>query len=173
MKYTTLATSLTMASLALAQRLSDLPLCATRCLDDAIKQVSTCSTTDLGCICQKFGAIQGAAAGCVIGACGRDVALTQVLPITQQLCAKTAPGSSGANTRNSQPGHSGSVAPQPTTPSGTPGTTPAASVSATSTDLSTSAVSTATSSPMSTAGAAMVGPAGGLAMLVAGGLALL
>lgn len=69
------------ASLALAQSLSDLPSCAIPCLNDAIKQTSTCATTDLACICKKFDKIQGAAAGCILGACGKDVALgNYVLP---------------------------------------------------------------------------------------------
>ncbi|KAG5930953.1 hypothetical protein E4U53_002038 [Claviceps sorghi] len=191
MKYTTLA-SLAAAS-ALAQHLSQLPSCATDCLNGAVKQASTCSTSDLPCICRKFDAIQGAAASCVLGACGTDVALRmsprpnmapppshpdkastdRVLPATRQLCAGTPPGGYNAPVR--QPGNSVSVLPQPVTQPGRPrtsvtsvtslATTPAATVSPTRT--------ASTSSPVSTAGAAVVAPVGGLAVLVAGGLALL
>lgn len=75
MKYLTLA-SLALATLAASQSLADLPQCAIKCLDDAVKQSSSCSTTDIACICKSFDAIQGAAAGCVISACGQDVALS-------------------------------------------------------------------------------------------------
>ncbi|KAG5971215.1 hypothetical protein E4U55_001292 [Claviceps digitariae] len=178
MKYTTTTTTLAylaVISLSHAQSLADLPSCATACLDDAVSKVTSCSTKDLPCICKKFEAIQGVAASCVLGACGNDVALNKVLPVTQQLCAKTGPGSSSSG-GNPKPATSGSVLPQPVTPSGSPGTTmtsvattSAATVSSTS---SSSTVSTG-SSPTSTAGAAVVGPMGGLAMLVAGGIALL
>ncbi|KAG6017676.1 hypothetical protein E4U54_005326 [Claviceps lovelessii] len=173
MKYTTL-TCLSMTRLVLAQSLSDLPSCATGCLDGAVRQVSTCATSDLVCICKTFDAIQGAAAGCVLGACGKEVALNKVLPVTQQMCAKTSPGSSGGNAPIPRPGNSASVFPQPVTPSATPSpvmtttsfaTTPEATISPTST--------VSTGSPLSTAGAAVVGPVGRLAMLIAGGLALL
>ncbi|KAG5988920.1 hypothetical protein E4U43_004610 [Claviceps pusilla] len=176
MKYTTL-TCLSMTWLVLAQSLSDLPSCATGCLDGAVRQVSTCATSDLVCVCKKFDAIQGAAASCVLGACGKEVALNKVLPVTLQLCAKTSPGSSSGNAPFPQPGNSASVFPQPVTSSATPSpvmtttsfaTTPDATISPTS---PTSTVSTG--SPISTAGAAVVGPVGRLAMLIAGGLALL
>lgn len=78
MKYTTL-TCLSMTRLVLAQSLSDLPSCATGCLDGAVRQVSTCATSDLVCICKTFDAIQGAAAGCVLGACGKEVALSMYM----------------------------------------------------------------------------------------------
>ncbi|KAG6026488.1 hypothetical protein E4U19_002577 [Claviceps sp. Clav32 group G5] len=155
------------ASLALAQSLSDLPSCAIPCLNDAIKQTSTCATTDLACICKKFDKIQGAAAGCILGACGKDVALGKVLPVTQQLCAKQ--GGTGPINIIPQPGNSVSVLPQPVTQPGghaTTATTPMATASLIPT--------ASTGSPVSTAGAAVFGPVGGgLAVLIAGGLALL
>lgn len=76
MKFITIA-SLAMASLAVGQSLGDLPSCALPCLNDAVKQSTTCSVTDVACICKKFDAIQGAAAGCILKACGQDVALSK------------------------------------------------------------------------------------------------
>lgn len=76
MKFITIA-SLAMASLAVGQSLADLPSCSLPCLNDAVKQSTTCSATDVACICQKFDAIQGAAAGCILKACGQDVALSK------------------------------------------------------------------------------------------------
>ncbi|KAG6037124.1 hypothetical protein E4U41_005316 [Claviceps citrina] len=167
MKYTTLA-SLAIASLSLAQSLSDLPACATACLDDAVKHTTTCSASDLACICKNFSAIQGAAAGCVLGACGKDVALNKVLPMTQELCAKTG---GGGNAPIPEPGNSVTVRPQPVTSlATTPATTASASASASPTPTAS------TGSPTATAGAAAVVDrvGGGLAMVVlAGGLALL
>ncbi|KAG6316089.1 hypothetical protein E4U22_007377 [Claviceps purpurea] len=163
------------ASLALAQSLSDLPGCAIPCLNDAIKQASTCATTDLACICRKFDKIQGAAAGCILGACGKDVALGKVLPVTQQLCAKQ--GGSGPININPQPGNSVSVLPQPVTQPGGHATTSMTLTSFATTPMATaSPIPTAsTGNPVSTAGAAVFGPVGGglAVLIIAGGLALL
>jgi hypothetical protein len=76
MKFFALA-SLAMATLSAAQSLADLPSCSLTCLNDAVKQSTTCSATDLSCICQKFDSIQSAAAGCILSACGQDVALSK------------------------------------------------------------------------------------------------
>lgn len=76
MKFTA-AVSLAMATLALGQTLADIPTCALSCLNDAVKQTTSCEVTDVDCICQDFDAVNGAAAGCVLGACGQDVALSK------------------------------------------------------------------------------------------------
>ena len=68
--------SLAMATLAMAQSLSDLPSCALPCLEDAVKGTS-CSVDDFACICKDFDAIQGKAAGCILSACGQDTALSK------------------------------------------------------------------------------------------------
>jgi hypothetical protein len=182
MKFFTIA-SLALASVAAGQSLADLPSCALTCLNDAVKQSTSCAATDLACICKQFDAIQGAAAGCILGACGQDVALSElspsrpfyvllmtdssradkVLPATQKLCANAGSGSG-----------SGTEKPAPTateTPTGTvvpvppPETTQAPPSEPTSTGAPTSP-------PVVTAGAAAFGPVGGLAMLAAAVLAL-
>ncbi|KAG6178096.1 hypothetical protein E4U36_006729 [Claviceps purpurea] len=153
------------ASLALAQSLSDLPGCAIPCLNDAIKQASTCATTDLACICRKFDKIQGAAAGCILGACGKDVALA------------VRKARSGPININPQPGNSVSVLPQPVTQPGGHATTSMTLTSFATTPMATaSPIPTAsTGNPVSTAGAAVFGPVGGglAVLIIAGGLALL
>ncbi|KAG5925372.1 hypothetical protein E4U42_004371 [Claviceps africana] len=173
MKYTTLV-SLAVASSALAELFPDVPDCATGCFEGATEQASRCSASDLVCFCSLLASIQGAAAGCVLAACGKDVALSKVLPAIERLCPIThlGGGDSGGNAPILQPRNSVSVLPQPVTQPGGPrttmtslATTPAATGSPTRT--------ASTSSPVSTAGAAVVGPVGGLAVLVAGGLVLL
>lgn len=64
-------------TLAVAQTRDDIPSCALPCLDDAVKSSTNCATTDYACICPKINDIQGAAAPCVIKACGTDVAISK------------------------------------------------------------------------------------------------
>lgn len=64
------------AALARAQSLEDVPKCAIPCLDDAVKSETDCAVDDYACICPQFDAVQGAATGCVLDACGADVALS-------------------------------------------------------------------------------------------------
>ncbi|OAQ71979.1 extracellular membrane protein, CFEM domain-containing protein [Pochonia chlamydosporia 170] len=157
MKFITLA-SLAMATVAVGQSLADLPSCALPCLNDAVKQSTTCSATDVACICKKFDAIQGAAAGCILKACGQDVALNKVLPATQKLCANAGSGSGTGKpepTTAQQPTSTGTVAPVPEP-----------------TEEPTPTTGSPTSPPVVTAGAAAFAPMGGLAMLAAAVLAL-
>lgn len=72
MKYAVVATLL---ALAAAQSRSDIPSCATPCLDDAVKSGTSCSTTDYSCICPKLDDLTIAATPCVLKACGQQVAL--------------------------------------------------------------------------------------------------
>ncbi|KAK9438590.1 Extracellular membrane protein, CFEM domain protein [Metarhizium brunneum] len=155
MKFLAIA-SLAMASLAAGQSLADLPSCALDCLNDAVKQGTTCSATDLPCICSKFDVIQGAAAGCILSACGQDVALNEVLPATQKLCANAG---SGSNTGTSAP-----------TPTKRPGQTATATVAPVPPPATT--VEPVSPPPATTGGATGFAPMGGLAMLAFAALAL-
>ncbi|KAL6887986.1 hypothetical protein GGI43DRAFT_388056 [Trichoderma evansii] len=71
------------------QTIADIPACAIPCIDSAIASATTCSTTDLTCVCEtsNFDAIEAASTSCVITACGASVAINQVLPAVQALCA--------------------------------------------------------------------------------------
>ncbi|KAL7897171.1 hypothetical protein HDV63DRAFT_87711 [Trichoderma sp. SZMC 28014] len=71
------------------QTVGDIPPCAVPCIESAITSATTCSATDFVCACQtaNFNAIQAASLSCVITACGADVAINQVLPAVQALCA--------------------------------------------------------------------------------------
>jgi hypothetical protein len=75
MKYAFAAVAL--AGLAAAQ----IPSCAQPCLDSAVKSATTCAVGSTGaalacqCTDANKAAIQGAAAGCVISACGQAQAL--------------------------------------------------------------------------------------------------
>ena len=105
MKFTA-AAALAMAALANAQSLSEIPKCAQDCLSQAVKSNTKCSETDFTCICENFSAIQGSATGCVLQACGQDVALTQVLPATQKLCKEASSGGGSQSSAQSSAGAS-------------------------------------------------------------------
>ncbi|KOS18133.1 Receptor-transporting protein 3 [Escovopsis weberi] len=102
MKYS--AAILALVAAASAQSLSDLPSCAKKCLDDSIAKVTKCTTDDLPCVCKNFDDIEGDALSCVVEACGAAVALSEVQPAAQKLCASiggdapsaSAPSSSAA-----------------------------------------------------------------------------
>jgi hypothetical protein len=56
-----------------AQSIDDIPPCVRDCLKNSIKKVTPqCGESDFYCVCPKFDAIRGDAAGCVLGACGAD-----------------------------------------------------------------------------------------------------
>ena len=78
-----LAAFLATASFAAAASFAGVPKCAVSCLEDAVKQSTSCYLTETSCICKNFGTIQGAATGCIIDACGTDVALSKFNPNTQ------------------------------------------------------------------------------------------
>lgn len=73
MKYSIVA--LALAAVSTAQ---SLPSCAVTCIEDSIKaKAPQCSSaTDYACVCKNISAIQGDATGCVLAACGADVALS-------------------------------------------------------------------------------------------------
>lgn len=88
MKFTS-AALVAFAALASAQTLADIPTCAKTCLDDSIKKLTSCTTTDVPCICKDVEKIQGDATGCVLKACGPDVALSMSFALNircQQHC---------------------------------------------------------------------------------------
>lgn len=76
MRFSVIAASVSLAVLSTAQSLDSLPDCAKECLVDAVEKSTSCSVTDLACVCKNFEAIQGAGAGCVLSACGQDVTLS-------------------------------------------------------------------------------------------------
>ncbi|KAL4861416.1 hypothetical protein BDV12DRAFT_204039 [Aspergillus spectabilis] len=78
-----------LATFATSQTINDVPKCAIPALDNAIKSQTSCDVKDYACVCkdENFSKVQGAATAAVIKACGSDVALNQVLPATQKICA--------------------------------------------------------------------------------------
>ncbi|KAI6781180.1 hemoglobin and hemoglobin-haptoglobin-binding protein-like protein [Emericellopsis cladophorae] len=85
MKYAVAAAIL--AAVVKAQTIDDVPSCAVPCLDEAIASETDCDTTDYACVCENFEAVQGVATACVIEECGATVALNEVLPAVEALCA--------------------------------------------------------------------------------------
>ena len=77
MKFTALV-SLSLAAMAAAASLNDVPSCARQCLQDAVSQTTSCSDTDINCVCGSFDKVQGAATGCIISKCGTDAALSKL-----------------------------------------------------------------------------------------------
>ncbi|OAQ93921.1 CFEM domain-containing protein [Purpureocillium lilacinum] len=60
-------------ALAQAKSIDDIPACARDCLRNSVKKVTPqCGESDFHCICPKFDAVRGDAAGCVLGACGAE-----------------------------------------------------------------------------------------------------
>ncbi|POR31565.1 Uncharacterized protein TPAR_08242 [Tolypocladium paradoxum] len=199
MKFAAVA-ALAFAALASAQSRSDIPSCALPCLDDAVQKDTKCSVDDFSCICKNFDAIQGDATGCVLKACGPDVALNKVLPATQALCEKlkNGGGQSSSAAASSAPASSAptssapaSSAPASSAPasSAPASSAPASSASATETGQPTGTITSSQTTLMPTAsrstnstspttpaaltgGAAGFAPIGGLAMLALGALAL-
>jgi hypothetical protein len=72
--------ALALAVAATAQTIDDVPDCAIPCLEDAVASTTDCAADDYPCICSNFSTVQSAAIGCVLGACGLDVALSTSLP---------------------------------------------------------------------------------------------
>ncbi|KAF7593285.1 hypothetical protein BBP40_011744 [Aspergillus hancockii] len=87
MKFITIA-AVALATLASAHRLDSILTCARSCIQDVIKSSSSCGATDVACACKpgNFSRIKGAAAGCVLKACGSDKGLNVVLPAVEKLC---------------------------------------------------------------------------------------
>ncbi|KAM4064502.1 CFEM domain-containing protein [Hirsutella rhossiliensis] len=126
MKFSAVA-ALAVAALANAQSLSDIPSCARPCIDNAVKENTQCSTTDIPCVCKNFDAVQGPATSCVLKACGQDVALTKVLPATQALCKNAGSGGSQSSASPSAPASASPSAPASQQPSSAQPSQPAQS----------------------------------------------
>ncbi|KAM0262175.1 hypothetical protein ACHAQJ_001919 [Trichoderma viride] len=79
----------TFVAVAYGQTVRDIPACAVPCLDSAIASQTDCAPDDFACACetQNFNAIEAASTSCIITACGADVAINQVLPAVDALCA--------------------------------------------------------------------------------------
>lgn len=175
MKYAFVAVAL--AAVASAQTLADIPSCALPCLDQSIADNTNCDKTDLACVCKNFDKVQGDATACVLKDCGSDVAINEVLPAAEKLCANPPSGSESTSKAEEAPA---------TTSAAPAESKPAESSSAPAT-METKPVETPTPAPMPTvveppkepettpvptAAAAPLGYMGGLAMAVLGALAL-
>ncbi|KAL7800992.1 hypothetical protein V8C43DRAFT_302196 [Trichoderma afarasin] len=77
----------TFAAVVYGQTIDDIPACARTCIENAVLAAGCSSGTDVACACANFTAVQNGSTSCVIAACGVDVAINQVLPATQALCA--------------------------------------------------------------------------------------
>lgn len=86
MKVTLLAAGL--VATVFAQDLSTIPECARSCLTDAISQDGQCQATDAACVCGRIDQLTTLATGCVLSACGQDVAISMwnPHPSTMSLC---------------------------------------------------------------------------------------
>ncbi|KAI8246913.1 hypothetical protein K4K55_000059 [Colletotrichum sp. SAR 10_96] len=186
-----------LAALVVAQDASIIPECARDCLSKATASATSCKEGDYACTCKpdNKAAIQSAATSCVIAACGVDVAVSEVIPASEKLCAAAGSGSassavsSAASAASSAASEASSAAPSlsiPTSASGSvslpyntvTGTEPAATttVAATTTkaggsNATTTGAGSASTTPVQ-AGAGALAPIGGLAMLVLGALAI-
>ncbi|EJT71699.1 hypothetical protein GGTG_10953 [Gaeumannomyces tritici R3-111a-1] len=141
------------AALVAAQDIKPfIPQCSHKCLQDAASSASTCKIEPLDgkCVCAPatFEKVSGAAVGCVLQACGQEVALGQVLPGVQKYCEAALAGGSGSS--SAPPTSAGSTSTAKPTTSVTSGTpTSAGSTSTAKPITSTSAKpTTSTSSPI-------------------------
>ncbi|EHK26974.1 uncharacterized protein TRIVIDRAFT_72996 [Trichoderma virens Gv29-8] len=76
----------TFAAVVYGQTIDDVPACAVPCIEAAIVAAG-CAETDFVCACKNFDAIEAGSINCVVGACGAAVAIGQVLPAVQAICA--------------------------------------------------------------------------------------
>ncbi|KAI6081987.1 hypothetical protein F4821DRAFT_248122 [Hypoxylon rubiginosum] len=175
MKYTIAAAVL--FTVVSAQSLSDIPECAVPCINDARTSSTNCAADDYACICSNKATLTSAATGCILQACGADVAAGQVLPAVNSFCDAVESGgssSSGAATSSTAtPTSTDTASSTPTEVTSTPITstvsTPYTTVvtsnsTATSNPSGSSTYNTPTTAP--TAGAASV--VGSLGMLAFG-----
>ncbi|KAL7794359.1 hypothetical protein V8C37DRAFT_415223 [Trichoderma ceciliae] len=77
------------ASIA-AREGSGVPICAVSCLENAIRKMTDCKVSDYACACKYQGRITGAATGCVVGSCGLQNAVKNVVPAVRRLCEEEA-----------------------------------------------------------------------------------
>ncbi|KAI2622799.1 hypothetical protein GGS26DRAFT_245866 [Hypomontagnella submonticulosa] len=137
--------AVTLAALASAQSLGDIPQCAVKCIDDARASSTDCTATDYVCICKNKDTLTTAASSCVIGACGLDVATNQVLPAVNKFCDSVGSGSSSSSAAASST-------------SDTASSTVASSTSAVETSTTTGEAETSTSVPSPTSVASISSP---------------
>ncbi|KAH8674208.1 hypothetical protein BX600DRAFT_536880 [Xylariales sp. PMI_506] len=146
------------AGLASAQSLSDyLPACAVDCLNTAIGDASTCSTTDLVCVCsqQNYVNIYTSGEACVLKACGSDVSVDEVLPDAQNMCESIDASTSAAGTATVTK----SAASTTTVVTTTAATTGGATTTTAATGSSTTTVATTTAASSSATAESSSGPA--------------
>ncbi|QPG93958.1 hypothetical protein C2857_003800 [Epichloe festucae Fl1] len=171
------ATVLAMAAVVSAQSAADIPDCARPCLEKAVKDKTSCATTDYACICktENFSAIRGAATSCVLEKCGTETAIGEVLPATQKLCAGAGDDEPDSSAPASAPATTDAAAPSTAAPSvsATPCETQSSEPAVTDCAPTAPANGTAPgpSAPV-IAGAAGLAPVGGLAMVAVVALAL-
>jgi len=126
LSFTTLAL-LTISGLAVAQTdANGIPSCAVDAVNSATQSVCGC-ITDYTCACENQTKIQGLSTSAVIASCGADVAVQQVLPAAEALCAKPPADVSCAST---EPSSSAAAAPTTTEPAPVVSTTSAPESSA-------------------------------------------
>ncbi|PHH73028.1 hypothetical protein CDD82_5689 [Ophiocordyceps australis] len=147
MKYAT-AAIVSLAALVSAQGISDIPSCALPCLLESVKANTKCEVSDIPCVCKSIDKVQGPATGCVLKACGEDVAINKVLPAAKGLCA-------GGSTPSSAPASSApaSSAPASSAPasSAPASSAPASSAPASSAPASSAPASTGYPAPVTSA----------------------
>ncbi|KAF2973119.1 hypothetical protein GQX73_g257 [Xylaria multiplex] len=176
MKYAVAALAFVAATVS-AQSLSDIPECATPCIDDARTSETSCAADDYQCICSNIDALTAAATSCVLDACGSETALNEVLPAVQSFCEAVSNGGGATSTPVSEPTSESTPAPtseatsEPTaTQTEEPTEVPSTTVAPTFTGGNATATTPVTSL-VPTAGAAVAGSIGGFAMMALGALA--
>ncbi|KAK3350461.1 hypothetical protein B0H65DRAFT_88775 [Neurospora tetraspora] len=150
MKYSAVALAAFVA-VASAQDISIIPSCALPCIDKAAESVCT-SKTDYKCICEKKDSLVSSATGCVIGACGADVALNKVLPATETFCKEVLSGA-GSSAAPSSSAAATTAAPASSSAAAAPSSSAAATTSAPAV-VSSSAAAATTLAPSSSVSAA-------------------
>ncbi|KAI4862846.1 hypothetical protein F4820DRAFT_472054 [Hypoxylon rubiginosum] len=176
MKYAIAAAVL--VTIVSAQSLSDIPQCALPCIDDARTSSTNCATDDYACICSNKDVLTAAATGCILQACGADVAAGQVLPAVNSFCDAVESGSNGSST-SSGATVSSTVTATPTDVSSTTAsqtvtnTSITSLISATSTSTLTSNSTTTSSLSLSSASNTPTSPPTAGAASAVGSLAML
>ncbi|GAW18354.1 hypothetical protein ANO14919_078290 [Xylariales sp. No.14919] len=193
MKYSVAALAFAAAAVS-AQSLSDIPQCASSCINDARTQNTDCAADDYKCICSNIQVLSTAATSCVLSACGQDVAINQVLPAVQQFCdavnngdvpapaptsestseatseATSVPTSESAVESTSEPTATQTEEPTEVPSSSSGASAPRTTVTPTFGGSNATATAPVTSLVPS-AGAAIAGSIGGFAMVALGALA--
>ncbi|KAK4203033.1 hypothetical protein QBC40DRAFT_304616 [Triangularia verruculosa] len=111
MKYTTAL--LALAAAVSAQDISIFPECSLDCIIKGIGSGTSCELTDFACVCENTESLVKEATPCVLGACGAEVALNEVLPAVEKFCAGVGGGDDGGD---DEPSVTTTPAPEPTEP---------------------------------------------------------